>query len=133
VESEASGWKLASLIEEYRSKEKTPPNKDGEMDFEYLFKLTRQNNQTARAVVNHCLHAWSAGIISLIHAYDPEMVILSGGIMKSGAEIIPSIQQNIDNYAWTPWGKVKITAASYANDAVLLGAHEMLKSKIIRP
>lgn len=131
VESEASGWRLASLVEEHADNENTLPDKDGEMNFEQLFTLARQNNPTARKIINHCIDAWSAGIISLIHAYDPEMVILSGGIMNSASEIIPSIQKNVDKYAWTPWGKVNVAAATYVNDAVLLGAHEMLKTKII--
>lgn len=129
VESEASGWSLPSLIEEFTDKGKAPWSDENEMNFEQLFTLAGQNHSTAQKVVNHCLHAWSAGIISMIHAYDPEMVILSGGLMNSASMIIPYIQQKVDNHAWTPWGKVKIAAATYVNDAVLLGTHEILKTK----
>ena len=129
VESEASGWSLPSLIEEIADKGKAPWSDESEMNFEQLFALARQNHSTAQKVVNHCLKAWSAGIISMVHAYDPERVILSGGIMNSASMIIPFIQQKVDSHAWTPWGKIKIVAAKYVNDAVLLGTHEMLKSK----
>ena len=43
----------------------------------------------------------------MIHAYDPEIVIIGGGINKSHDIIIPYIQQHSDKNAWTVGGKVR--------------------------
>jgi glucokinase len=57
----------------------------------------------------------------MIHAYDPEMVILNGGVMARSDVIIPHIKQKVDNHAWLGWGKVKIVNAENLNTAALLG------------
>jgi glucokinase len=57
----------------------------------------------------------------MIHAFDPEMVILVGGIMKSADVIEPAMQKFTDEYAWVGWGKVKIAAGTLGDSAALLG------------
>ena len=65
---------------------------------------------------------WAACAVNLIHAYDPEVLLLSGGIMGSGAYIVPYLQAKIDALAWTPWGRVEVRPAASLDHAALLGA-----------
>lgn len=67
------------------------------------------------------LQAWSASAINLIHAYDPEILVLTGGIMASSANIIPYIRKQVETHAWTPWGKVDIREGKFPATAALLG------------
>src|SRR5882672_2370861 len=67
------------------------------------------------------LNLWSAAAVNLIHAYDPEILIIGGGVMASADYIIPYIQQKVNTHASTPWGKVRIEAAQNINAAALLG------------
>jgi len=67
------------------------------------------------------LEAWSAGIINLLHAYDPGKVILGGGIMKSKDEIIPYIEQRVKERSWLPENGVPIVAANQTKFAGILG------------
>lgn len=46
--------------------------------------------------------------------------------MRSSYPILATIQEHIDCYAWTPWGKVRVGAAQLGNDAALLGAVPLL-------
>jgi glucokinase len=62
----------------------------------------------------------------MIHAYDPEIIVMGGGVMKSAGEIVPVIQSHVQKYAWTPWGKVEVRAALLGNHAALLGAVPLL-------
>lgn len=130
VEAEASGWRLPELAKEFTGFKDSPLSKQGPLNFEQLFQYVKQKDLLAEQILDHCIDAWSAGIISMIHAYDPEVVIISGGIMQSGDWIIPAIQQQVDQKAWTPWGKVQVKAARYINEAVLLGANYMVNQKI---
>lgn len=41
--------------------------------------------------------------------------------MKSAGVIVPFLQDYIDHYAWTPWGKARVAPAQFGNDAALLG------------
>ena len=127
VEAEAAGWSLPDVIKSYAGYSKSELSKTDVPDFKLLFQLVRTGDQVASEVLKHCLQVWGAGIISMIHAYDPEMVIVSGGIMQSGDLIIPALQQKVDQLAWTPWGRVEVKQAHYLNEAALLGAHYMVQ------
>jgi glucokinase len=67
-----------------------------------VFKASRENDELATRIKYECMNIWSAGIINLIHAYDPEIVVLGGGILNSKEEIIPYIQQELRNMPGAP-------------------------------
>jgi len=60
-------------------------------------------------------------LVNLIHAYDPEVAVIGGGIMRSGEIILPRLRRHVAKHAWTPWGRVKIKPAALGNDAGILG------------
>jgi glucokinase len=62
--------------------------------------------------------------------YDPEIIVMGGGVMKSASVILPYVQDYVSKYAWTPWGKVQVRAAELGNHAGLLGAIPLLTEKI---
>ena len=64
---------------------------------------------------------WASAIITYIQAYDPEVVILGGGILKSQEVIIPYISKRVDELAWCPSGKVPVVQAILCYDAAVLG------------
>ncbi|MEN8117988.1 MAG: ROK family protein [Bacteroidota bacterium] len=130
VESEASSWKLPELIKGHELHKESKWKNQENFDFENLFTRYRQNDELAIDVANHCMDAWAAGAINLIHAYDPEMVIIGGGVMKSHDLIIPHIKQITQKYAWTPGFKVDIKKAELENSAALIGLNYLLKEKI---
>jgi glucokinase len=72
--------------------------------------------------LDDCVRVWSAGIVSLVHAYDPELVVVGGGVMQSASLLLPKFISYVHEHAWTPWGKVEIRAALLGDDASLLGA-----------
>ena len=78
-------------------------------------------------MLEHCLFTWSAGIINMIHCFDHEMIVLSGGIMKSSAVILPALQEKVNRLAWTPWGKVKLVEAKHPDSTALYGADYLVR------
>ena len=40
---------------------------------------------------------------------------------------MPELQSRINQYAWTPWGKVKLVEAQYPDSAALFGADYMVR------
>jgi len=130
VEAEASTWRLPSLLREHPGFRESSMNNEKVLDFKTLFHYVENNDRVAKEVLDHCLSAWAAGIITMIHAFDPEVIILSGGIMKSSAIILPSIQEKVNNLAWTPWGKVKLVEARFPASAALYGADYLVRSNL---
>jgi glucokinase len=100
------------------------------IDFAALFSAAKAGDEVAEDIKTHCLDVWAAAVISYIHAYDPEIVILGGGILQSAADIIPYIQERVSARAWTPWGKVRIVRSALNDAAAILGAVYSLQHKI---
>jgi len=130
VEAEASTWRLPSLLKEHPEFKNSSIRDEKVLDFKALFHHAGNNDLVAKEVLAHCLSAWSAGIITMIHAFDPEIIILSGGIMKSASVFLPILQENVNKFAWTPWGKVKLVEARFPDSAALYGADYLVRSSV---
>jgi glucokinase len=121
AESEASGWALPIIAKDWPGFEDSTLNQ-GEIDFERLFGQATAGDSVALAVREHCLRVWSANAVALIHAYDPEILVYGGGVMKSASNVLPFIQDYVARYAWTPWGQVQVKCAELGNNAGVMGS-----------
>ncbi len=130
VESEASSWRLESIIKAEAGGEAFLQKMGGVIDYRLLFEQKRAGNAIATKVVEHNLRAWSAGIVNLIHAYDPEIVILSGGVMKSKEDIMPFFNNWVQKHAWTPSHNVNVIASSETDNIALWGMNYLVNKKL---
>jgi glucokinase len=120
AESEASGWALPLICAEWPGFA-TSALAQCEINFENLFAGAAAGDLVAQRILHHCLEVWGATAIAAVHAFDPDVLLYGGGVMKSAGVVLPFIQNYIDKYAWTPWGKPRVRAAQLGNDAALLG------------
>jgi len=121
VETEASTWNIERIAKQHEAYSSSMLAQQNKLDFETIYRCANANDALAKELRDACLDVWSAAAVNLIHAYDPEVLVIGGGIMASADYIIPYIQKKTDENAWTPWGKVKIVAAENINAASLLG------------
>ncbi|MBV8865436.1 MAG: ROK family protein [Acidobacteriaceae bacterium] len=121
-EAEASTYALPDVCKTWPGFEASPLAHEEKLDFATLFAWADKGDAVAGEIRSRCIQIWAACALSLVHAYDPELLILGGGVMKSSYPILRTIQQHIDSYAWTPWGTVRISAAQLGSTAALLGA-----------
>ncbi len=121
-EAEASTCALPDVCRTWRGFDGSPLAKEEKLDFLTLFHWADQGDAVAVQVRSRCVEIWSACALSLIHAYDPELLIVGGGVMKASYPILEKIQEHVHSYAWTPWGKVRIAAAQLGSNAALMGA-----------
>lgn len=94
--------------------------------YKELFHAADKRDELACFLKEKSLRVWSAGVVSYIHAYDPEVVIIGGSVMKGADKVLPFIQEFVDRYAVTPWGKVKVLAGQNLDDSAILGAVKCL-------
>ncbi|MGO8785858.1 MAG: ROK family protein [Terriglobia bacterium] len=127
AESEAATWSLPEVCRSTPGYEASGLAEDEPATFEKLFRWADKDDRVAQTVFDRCLHVWGSLLVGLIHAYDPEVIVVGGGVMKSASRILPFLQTYVERYAWTPWGKVKVLAAELGNDAGLLGAVPLLQ------
>jgi glucokinase len=90
--------------------------------FAELFCAVEAGDKPAIAALEHCFRVWSVLTVSLIHAYDPEVVVFGGAVFNRAAQILPRLQQYVNAHAWTPGRKVPLRPATLGADAALLGA-----------
>jgi glucokinase len=129
VEAEASSWRLPAMIREHPDFLTSSLKNENHPDYKILIAHARDNDKVAQDVLDKCLKIYTAGVVSMIHAFDPEIIIMGGGIMNSEI-ILPELQSRIDKQAWTPWGKVRLVKAQHLDTAALFGADYLIRSKL---
>jgi glucokinase len=130
LEAYGSTWSIKKRIINSPGFSKSVLSSVQVLDFEALFIAAKQQDILALSLLNECYEAWSAGIINLIHAYDPEVVVIGGGVMNNRDTILPNIIPRINKHAWCPWGKVDIRPSNLLSDAALLGSVYCLQHKV---
>jgi glucokinase len=126
AEAEAAGWSMPGIVRQWPGFYSSSLAKVSKLDFLTLFAQAEQGDAVAVEVRQHCLAVWASNAVALIHAYDPQMVVIGGGVMQSAAVILPYVQEHVARHAWTAWGKTQVCAAGLGNDAALLGAVPLL-------
>ena len=53
----------------------------------------RRATKSQAEIRDYCLEVWATAAVGLIHAYDPELIVIGGGVMRSADVILPYIQQ----------------------------------------
>lgn len=120
METEASGW---VIHDKWKSDPLYPESKlsrEEKITYKSVFHWA-QADALAAKTLKYSLQAWSANVYNLVHHFDPEVVIIGGGIMKSGDLIVRHLQEFIDRYCWQPPGSVKILPAQQSEYAGMLG------------
>ena len=127
TEAEASGWALPLIAREWDGFAESALAREPSIDFRALFSLADAGDPVSQAIRDRCLQVWAAGAVGLVHAYDPEKIVMGGGVMRRADLIVPFVQAYVKQHAWTPWGTVEVVAAELGNHAGLLGAIPLLK------
>ncbi len=130
AESEASSWILRQHIQGMPGGNEFLENYGEHPGYDLLFRLANEGNSLAKGVIEQHMRVWSATAVTLIHAYDPDILLISGGVMNSRDVILPYLQDYVNRYAWTPEHQVKILASSQNNYIALWGMNYLINRKI---
>jgi glucokinase len=123
AETSGSGWGMARAVRMDEGFAESGLSSEEIVDFRALEKWDAAGDALAVRIMNRCINSWSTCAINLIHAYDPDVLILSGGVIRCGRRIVNPITENVHTYAWTPWGKVDVRVSDSPEHSVLLGLH----------
>lgn len=129
AEAYASSFFLSRIIDENENLSAVFKSKSKEYNFEMLFQMA-DKDENARILITECMKIWAATVVTYIHAYDPQIVVIGGGIMKSADIILPFIENYVNQNAWCPTEKVKIVSSKLGDSAAVLAAEYCLINKI---
>jgi len=130
AEAEASTVFLRELITARPDSATSDLARTKTLGFDNVFRLAAEGDTCAKAIRDHSLLVWATLAVNLIHAYDPEVLIIGGGIMASAEVILPYIQNYVSQYAHTPWGKVRVKASELGDQAVFAAAEWLMKEQL---
>ena len=121
VEAVASTWSLAEKVQSWEGFQDSLLSRRETIDFQSVFKCVEESDPFAQKVLDHCIRAWSFSMINLVHAFDPECIIVGGGIARSNHILLPKFHEMINKHTWLPEDSVTFKSAEYKDSAALMG------------
>lgn len=89
------------------------------------FDAAQKGDKTAKDVVDKYIRYVSEGIVDVINIFQPEALIIGGGISKQGENLVAPIREYVKNYTYGHQCNIpvaKISIAKLGNDAGIVGA-----------
>jgi glucokinase len=95
-----------------------------------VFNAARAGDLASRQAINKAIRYFALGILNIIINFVPEMIVLSGGLMKSSDLFLPAIQEAMAAHSiMIPANQVRILPAQLGYHAGLYGAAYTIWSK----
>lgn len=128
AEVEASSVTLEGRVKKLAGFNESPLSGLDKIDYKAVFDLARDNDSFAQKIAEHSITIWASMVINLIHAYDPEILIMGGGIMKASDYILPRMKTHISNHIISTGIKpAEIFLSKLGNHAALIGGEWILE------
>ena len=110
-------WEIAGSVE----------NVDGKTAFDAM----RKNDATGKAVVEEYLNYLGCGLVNVVNTFQPEMLLIGGGICKEGEYLTKPLEEYIarESYCINPEKSTKLGIAKLGNDAGIVGAANLYRLK----
>ncbi|GAA2272339.1 ROK family protein [Glycomyces scopariae] len=94
---------------------------DAVTDVREMFAAAATGDAAAAALRDRAIRAWGATAVSLCHAYDPDVVVLSGGIMRAGDAVAAPVAAYVREHLWTSSHRPSFTVPDRPDLSVLRG------------
>ena len=125
LESEASGWVLPMLVREHDAYVDSSLNGIEGIGFREMMEHADAGDACAKDVLTHMLRYWGEALVSFIHSYDPERIVVGGGIMNAPDLVLASFRKTVSDLAWAEAGQVELVQANCPDNAGLIGAEAL--------
>ncbi|NFL74804.1 ROK family protein [Clostridium sporogenes] len=124
AEALASGTAIAKLAsEQVRKGEKTSLCSYEKVTAYEVFKEAEKGDIVAKSVLNEALNYLGICVANIITSFDPEMIIIGGGVSKGGKIVFERINKVVKERCFKHMSEnTKIVLAALGNDAGVKGA-----------
>lgn len=97
------------------------------IDYESVFKLADQGDVCSQALRQQSLGIWAVVVQNAVLAYDPEVVVLGGAVMRRHEVILPAMELHIRQHMPGLRWQVPVVAARLGDEAALFGCEVLWK------
>ena len=92
-----------------------------------IFERYRAGHAQVTALVHETFTAIGIGCVTLINLFDPERIVIGGGVSQVGAPLFQAVQQYVSRHALNPAGRQTIiTPAQLRQNAGVIGAAALI-------
>jgi glucokinase len=75
----------------------------------------------ARDVLHRFVRVWGAALVTLCHAYDPAVAIVSGGVLAARDAIVPGLTAHLERHLWSSAHRPRVVVPDRPDLSVLRG------------
>jgi glucokinase len=97
----------------------------GAVTAEDVFARALKGDEIARHLVEEEADYLGIGIVSLLHLFNPERVVIGGGLSNALEQLRPGIERRVENDAMPPF-RVDIQKAELGDNSGLLGVAQLV-------
>lgn len=136
LEALASGYGIAEIARnqlKQGQKSELSNLSEKELTAEAVFNAAKKGDKLAKEIIDNALQYLGQGVALLINIFDPQAIVFSGGLTKSGPSFFKAIEKYALDYQFKGEGSrsVKILPSSFQDDASLMGAFSLITSKVL--
>lgn len=103
--------------------EDNPDLKEDAINGRVIFEEVAKGNKALSALVDEWIMDVVAGMISLVHIFNPELILIGGGVSKQETLFIAKVRAKVKEQVMENFGKeLEIEAATLGNQAGVVGA-----------
>ena len=100
--------------------------KIGDVSGFQVFEAVKQGDPLAKEVVQYCGEAIGAAAVSMIHALNPDIILLSGGVAEQGDLLVGPIREYVKTHALYNTRQTPVRIAELSSRAGVIGAAALI-------
>ena len=91
---------------------------------ETVFEAAAQGDPLSREILEDVAHSLGAGLVNILHIFNPDVIVIGGGVSRNWGYLQPSVQTYIEDHAMSHVQKLgfRLEVSSFGDDIGLLGA-----------
>jgi glucokinase len=117
------GWQESALAGAVRA---------GRLSMAELFEASAAGDAVAAALADRVVRAWAATAVNLCHAYQPDLLIFSGGPMRAATGHRRQLADAVDRYLWSSLRRPDLRFAESPEHSVIQGLAVLAERKDVR-
>lgn len=132
IEAVASGTAIAKRAKEaIKRGEKTSLSSYENVTSFEVFKEEKNGDKVAKSILDEALNYLGIGIANVVNIFDPEMIVIGGGVSKGGDIVFDTVKKVVKERSLKAMGEsCRIEPAKLGGDAGVSGAVALALSEI---
>lgn len=122
-----------ALIKQAKKNSELEPNSklntENKITAKFVFDIANENDTIAKKIVDEYIFYLSEGLANLINIFQPEIIVVGGGISEQGEKIIQPLREKLNMQVYGGKLETKIVQAKLGNDAGIIGAAFLCSEK----